>query len=118
VVVTTTSATTYTDNALTLGGTYTYTVSAVDAVGNESATSTGAVVVYTIPLPSNILTVGPTGNYPTIAATVAGRRQPAFEHPRGDQGRVRRLRLRSRSTDRFSRPAPASLRRAGRRPSR
>ena len=69
-VIGTTANTNYTDSSLTIGGTFTYCLSAVDTVGNESAVSAGFPVAYSIPLPSNILTVGPNGTYATIAAAI------------------------------------------------
>ncbi len=69
------TGTTFTDNGLTVNGTYGYTVRAVDAAGNEGAPSTQFDVVYDSaapPVPTNLTAASPTGAAPVLSWTSGG----------------------------------------------
>jgi chitodextrinase len=71
VQIATTTATTYTDNGAAEGGSYIYTVTAVDAAGNVSVASAPLTIVYqdaTAPtVPANLLAASPTGIQPVLS---------------------------------------------------
>jgi len=70
VQIATTTATSYTDAGAAEGGSYTYTVTAVDAAGNVSVASAPLTIVYqdtTAPTaPANLVAASPTGTQPVL----------------------------------------------------
>ena len=79
-----TSATTFTDLALTAQGTYLYTVRAVDRAGNLSGASNGRTIAFDTaapPTPANLTAPSPTASLPSLSWASGGADNLAgFDH--------------------------------------
>ncbi len=75
VLIGSTSATTYQDDAITTEGTAYYTVTAIDRAGNVSVPSLGVPVLFDVtppPIPSHVQSTTPTADLPVITWTPSG----------------------------------------------